>query len=143
MSFAAQLKAIADKAGTKVETVARKVTIDMAGEIIAMSPVGNPSLWQSPAPVGYVGGRFRNNWLFGEGQANTATNNGADPTGVNAMSRLTAQIQAAQMGSMWYITNSLPYARALEYGHSTQAPAGMVRLTVQRFNEYVNKAAKA
>ena len=143
MNFAAQLKAIADKAGTKVETVARKVTIDMAGEIIVMSPVGNPSLWQSPAPAGYVGGRFRNNWMFGQGQENTATNNGTDPSGAGTLNRLTAQIQAAQVGSVWYITNSLPYARALEYGHSTQAPAGMVRLTVQRWNEYISKAAKA
>ena len=143
MSFAAQLKAIADKAGTKVETVTRKVTVDMAGEIIALSPVGNPSVWQSAAPAGYVGGRFRNNWMFGQSQANTATNNGTDPTGANAMSRLSVQIQSAQIGSVWYITNSLPYARALEYGHSSQAPAGMVRLTVQRWNEYIDKAAKA
>lgn len=33
-------------------------------------------------------------------------------------------------GELIYITNNLPYIERLEFGHSKQAPAGMVRLSV-------------
>ena len=40
--------------------------------------------------------------------------------------------------------NSLPYIRPLEYeGHSKQAPAGMVRVSVTEFQTFVDNAVKA
>ena len=39
----------------------RKLTLQIAYKLIYKSPVGNPDLWKSPPPPGYVGGRFRNN----------------------------------------------------------------------------------
>jgi hypothetical protein len=44
-------------------------------------------------------------------------------------------------GKVHYITNNLPYAWRLEHGHSKQAPAGMVGLTVVEFAGIVDKAA--
>jgi hypothetical protein len=40
-----------------------------------------------------------------------------------------------------YLTSSLEYARAIEFGHSKQAPSGMVRTTLQEFPQVVSKAA--
>ena len=40
------------------------------------------------------------------------------------------------------ITNSLPYAIRVENGYSTQAPAGMVKVTVVQFQNFIAKAAK-
>ena len=37
-----------------------------------------------------------------------------------------------------YISNSLPYIMALENGHSTQAPVGMTKVTVQELERYIN-----
>ncbi|WP_256203847.1 MULTISPECIES: hypothetical protein [unclassified Pseudomonas] len=38
--------------------------------------------------------------------------------------------------------NNLPYAIPLEYGHSTQAPAGMVRVTLANFQHIVDEAIR-
>ncbi len=38
--------------------------------------------------------------------------------------------------------NNLPYAIALEYGHSDQAPGGMVRITQARFQQIVEEAIR-
>ena len=45
-------------------------------------------------------------------------------------------------GQVAFIVNNLPYAIPLEYGHSTQAPNGMVRITVERFQQIVDAAAR-
>ena len=45
-------------------------------------------------------------------------------------------------GQMAYIINNLPYAIPLEFGHSTQAPGGMVRVTVARFQRIVLEAIR-
>lgn len=39
--------------------------------------------------------------------------------------------RAVARGDDINISNSLPYIRALEYGYSAQAPAGMVRVTIK------------
>lgn len=40
---------------------------------------------------------------------------------------MTAGVQPLKLGDTAYLVNNLPYAVPLEYGHSSQAPAGMVR----------------
>ncbi|MEE4465532.1 hypothetical protein V2S84_25980, partial [Azotobacter chroococcum] len=62
MSFELDLRAFIEKAKGNADQVVKKVGIDMLAKIVDRSPVGNPSLWQSPPPPGYVGGRFRGNW---------------------------------------------------------------------------------
>jgi len=39
------------------------------------------------------------------------------------------------LGDIVYLANNLPYAQRLEDGWSQQAPEGMVKLTVQRFQQ--------
>ena len=41
-----------------------------------------------------------------------------------------------------YIQNNLPYIERLENGWSGQAPQGMVRLTMQQVESFINKAVK-
>jgi hypothetical protein len=36
-----------------------------------------------------------------------------------------------------FLTNSVPYAWAIEHGHSGQAPQGMVRVNVARFKRLI------
>lgn len=74
-------------------------------------------------------GRFRASWSIGVGQLNptVAPESGGGQPVVSAH----PSIPAVTIGQTVYLSNSLPYARPLEYGWSTQAPAGMVRLTAQ------------
>ncbi|WP_421526309.1 hypothetical protein [Pseudomonas yamanorum] len=94
------------------------------------------------APAGYVGGRFRGNWMFSIGTPNNATTEEVDPTGTKSTARVTAGAIEFNAGDTCYITNSLGYAIPLEFGHSTQAPGGMVRVTVARFQQIVLEAIR-
>lgn len=87
-------------------------------------------------------GRFRANWTVSYGPT-TQTVTGLDRTGIETINRGLRLIQLMNPGQdeLW-ITNRLPYARRLEYGHSGQAPAGMVRLTVAEFRTYLDRAIR-
>ena len=94
------------------------------------------------APQGYVGGRFRGNWMFSIGSPDTSTVDQVDPGGSRSMARIVNGALHFNAGETAYITNSLPYAILLEYGHSTQAPNGMVRITLANFQKIVEEAIR-
>ncbi|AMB81795.1 hypothetical protein AV641_12465 [Pseudomonas fragi] len=94
------------------------------------------------APQGYVGGRFRGNWMFSIGSPDTSTVDQVDPGGSRSMARIVNGALHFNAGETAYITNSLPYAIPLEYGHSTQAPNGMVRITLANFQKIVEEAIR-
>ncbi len=82
-------------------------------------------------PEGYVGGRFKNNWYVGFDSRPTQSNDTPDASGQGSNSRGLAVLEVFRVGqvSSIFFTNNLPYAQALENGHSNQAPGGMVGLT--------------
>lgn len=82
-------------------------------------------------PEGYVGGRFKNNWYVGFDSQPTESNDTPDASGQGSNSRGLAVLEVFRVGqvSSIYFTNNLPYAQALENGHSNQAPGGMVGIT--------------
>lgn len=138
--FELDVKAFVAKFAKDADAVVTKTVLAVGTSLVMKSPVGNPSLWQGKAPAGYVGGRFRANWQYGfnvpvSGVVDTIDQNGS--TTINGISE-----RAAVSGSngIHFIVNNLPYATALEYGHSSQAPNGMVGITVTEFEEYVKKA---
>lgn len=90
----------------------------------------------------YVGGRFRGNWQFSIGSASSAIYMQPDPSGAAAQDRLQAGVIEFQAGQTAFIVNNLPYAIPLEFGHSDQAPSGMVRVTVARFQQIVADAIR-
>jgi hypothetical protein len=51
-------------------------------------------------------------------------------------------VRGSGAGHTIYIVNNLPYANALENGHSKQAPSGMVKVTLQEFPGIVSAAAQ-
>lgn len=130
MSFSDDIRAFQRKTNLSMDVIVRKVVIDMTVALTRMSPVDT--------------GRFRGNWMFGEGSPNTATIEAVDKDGSTTVARVTAAVGSVQAGGIVYITNSLPYARRLEYGWSKQAPSppGIVRLTVQRYTAYIEAAVR-
>jgi hypothetical protein len=90
----------------------------------------------------YVGGRFRGNWMFSIGTPDNTTTEEVDPSGAKSTARIVAGAIEFKAGDTCYITNSLGYAIPLEFGHSTQAPGGMVRITVARFQQIVLEAIR-
>ena len=90
----------------------------------------------------YVGGRFRGNWMFSIGSPDNTTTDEVDPSGRKSTARIVDGAIEFKAGDTAHITNSLPYAIPLEFGHSQQAPGGMVRITVARFQQIVLDAIR-
>ncbi|RJG10916.1 hypothetical protein D3879_14645 [Pseudomonas cavernicola] len=144
MSFSLDLTKFIEKAKANTELVVQKVAIDMLSAVVDRSPVGNAELWLDPsAGEGYIGGRFRGNWQVSFNVAATGALDRIDPQGSSIKQAGVTFIQAytSEIGSIWMM-NNVPYAQRLEYGHSSQAPNGMVRLTVTEFQIFVNKAVQ-
>lgn len=151
-AFKRNFSAVLQRAGDKAELVARKTMIEMSDTMVDKSPVGNPDVWLSlnpyvdlgknklvreAAPAGYVGGRFRANWIGALGFFNTENGKAPDASGQSAKDQIRAAIANFKAGQTIYVTNSVPYSRALEYGHSQQAPAGVVRTTVAEYGQHL------
>lgn len=139
------MKASIDKSKDKLGIAIRRFILEANNRMIMRSPVGNPDLWSSPAPSGYVGGTFKGNWMVGDGYINATYDedkkskkpfNERDPYN-DAMGK-----SIKVNGQTIYITNSLPYSRRLEYDEwSKQAPMGMVRVTIAELKPIMTKIA--
>lgn len=127
MSFSADMNRFATKSGIKLDTVVRKVVIDMTKEIVMMTPVDT--------------GHARSNYFWGVQRVTTI-----DPTrsknGAPSLARSAGFASGVKAGGTVYLTNNLPYIMPLEFGHSKQAPAGMARITVARFQGMVDAITK-
>lgn len=88
-------------------------------------------------------GVLRNNWYVSFTGYSEATTPNAAPTGGAAINRAKDAIRTGIAASEYlpeevFITNNLPYATAIEYGHSGQAPEGMVRISLAEWEQIVN-----
>lgn len=126
MGFAADLNKLCKRAGDKAEMVVRKTALELQSGMISMSPV--------------LTGRFKSNWTCGVGAVNTDTS--AAPR-TDAEGRTRTVLEGWKPGQTIFLTNSLVYARRLEAGWSQQAPAGMVRLTVQSYAQALKTAVES
>lgn len=122
--FSAAIDKWVEKAGDNLDIVVRKVSLDMFRKVIVKSPVDT--------------GRFKGNWQVAIGSIPAGTVEIDDKSGTATIAKVTAETLQMKAGDVITLANNLPYARRLEYGHSKQAPAGMVRTTVQEFGATVN-----
>jgi len=186
--FLAAIQLFVDSSKREMDQVVRRTGIKILAQLVEMSPVGQPDIWQvnqtatayntavrehnaalrdDPTnltksgrlkrglrvndsmdikkPEGYVGGRFKNNWYVGFDSQPTQSNDTPDASGQGSNSRGMAVLEVFRVGqvSSIYFTNNLPYAAALENGHSGQAPGGMVGITAldaaQMFREAMSE----
>ena len=87
-------------------------------------------------------GRFRANWIAAIGGMDTTTTTDTDKGGSSTIGRISATINGMDLGVTGYLTNSLPYSLRLEYGHSAQAPSGIVRPLEKQWPRIVYQTAK-
>lgn len=157
-SFAIDMQKFVKKCKDNAHAVVAATMMDITTSIIERSPVGNPSNWEGWEKgsigansdhwlvksgfvvEGYSGGRFRANWQLGIGMKPVGTIDDVDKSGEKTKGKLHAAIPTDAAGRVYYLTNNLPYAWPLEEGHSKQAPAGMVAITVTEFEDYIRKA---
>jgi hypothetical protein len=116
MSFAADLSRFQIKTEKQLKTVIRKITMEAFRGVVLRTPVDT--------------GRARANWSPSIGSASTATSDNTDKSGSGAIATAQKSVFDWNCTGSIFLCNNLPYIGALEYGHSQQAPGGMVRLTV-------------
>ena len=114
-----------DKQVQAATLINNKILVEAAKEftqrVEARTPVGDPSLWNYPAPAGYQPGTLKASWSL---QFSAITQSGAYAT----------------------VSNDQPYAQRVEFGWSTQAPNGMLRVTIKEWQDIIqsfqNKSIK-
>jgi hypothetical protein len=128
-SFALDVRRFAERAKENADAVVKKTVFDLFSEIVMRTPVDT--------------GRLRANWLIGINDAPGTTYNWVDPDGTATLQMGLSMIDASQgMGDTYYVVNNLVYAIPIEYGHSKQAPAGMVRASIASFQNFVDIHSK-
>lgn len=142
MTFELELKNFKEKAIRRANLVARKIILDVGRSLVLKSPVGDPSYWKFDPPPGYVGGRFRANWQYGDAVLPEGFLDTIDPNGGNTIAGFAAKIKVDVFDRSHYLINNLPYAKRLEEGWSRQAPYGMVALTVNEFRPIAAAASR-
>jgi hypothetical protein len=165
MGFQDDINKFVVKCKDNSNQVVRKTVLDIGTSLIQKSPVGNPELWASlgasyrifsdsgkrikpklefkrQPPPGYSGGHFRANWQIGIGSIPSGILDLKDKSGNVTINAIKGGIPKDAAGLMFFIANNLPYAQALEDGHSGQAPFGMVALTQVEFQNIINSAVK-
>ena len=126
-SFAVDISRWTEKAKGNLDLVVRKVALDLFRRIIMRSPVDL--------------GRFKGNWQVAINSAPAGTLELNDKSGTATIARATAVTLGLKAGQSIFLVNNLSYARKLEFGHSKQAPMGMIRITVEEFGGIVSDAA--
>lgn len=125
-TFALDMARFAEKAGANADLVVRKVAIDVLSSVVVRTPVDT--------------GRARGNWTMAIAAPDESTTENVDKTGAATIAVQSARVAGFKTGPSIFITNSLPYIQPLEDGHSTQAPAGMVKVTVTEMGDFVRNA---
>ena len=134
------LKQFTQKTLDKLDDTKREAATELFHEVIKDSPVGDPSLWQTPyAPANYIGGQFRSNWNASINRPDSST----APTLNIPISEVTQTMQRSNRHTIDYLTNALPYADRLENeGWSSQAPDGIVKINAIRFPSILRRTAQ-
>ena len=175
--FTLDISAFVARARSNMDTLTRRVVLDVAKRIDQRSPVGDPELWAAndvtlmnrvmyqqfradngmapvggktlakkfklKAPKGYIGGHFRANWQLGINIPPSGEIAAVDPTGAETQAIIAARIPAQAAGNVFYLVNNLPYAYRLEFeGWSSQAPNGMVGITLIEQQQIIDNAMK-
>jgi len=125
--FGKEVESFALQFEEATEKTVRGTTIKLWNAITLSSPVDQ--------------GRFRANWFASYGDTSKVTND-TDKSGQKTISRNESDVLGQADYSQFTLTNNLPYSERLEYGYSDQAPNGMVRTNVKRFNRLIEQEAK-
>lgn len=161
MSFSADIKKFIKKSGDNADFVTKQVVMEIMSAIDYRSPVGNPDLWADWEKggagknqehwlvkagfvgAGYTGGHFRANWQLGVDKMPKDEIEGHDYEG--ALAREIVKIPEHAAGHVYNYANNVPYAQALEDGHSKlQAPGpyAIVGKTEIEFQDKVQEALR-
>ena len=149
MTFSSDIKAFAEKTKTDIADVKKYAAIKIFTDIVKATPVGNPDYWQEvngkprKAPPGYTGGRLRGNWQTSLNTPIHTEIDRIDPDGGDVLKEMQTTVYNSNVEESIFMTNNLPYAIRVEYGHSKkQRPMGMLRVSIAGFENAIKEALR-
>lgn len=131
------MDAIVNRVNRRIDTVIRKSTIQLFGQVIKMTPVDT--------------GRAKGNWQCTIGSPTSSEIERDDGSRSQSLSSSKAYADVVKTvppaGNVVWLANNVPYIRKLEYyppgkGGSIQAPQGMVRIAIQNFGSIFADASR-
>lgn len=110
----------------------RKIHLQVSDGVIFGTPVGQPRLWQRPAPKGYTGGRARGGWQTSLDAPNLVESGSIDPGGASTLRKAVRGLQMLKAFGRSFISNPVPYIGELNKvpSHSSQTPGQFVEDTI-------------
>ena len=140
-NFALDVQKFADSFDEGAEAAIKGTAIKLWGEIIRTTPVDE--------------GRARANWFVTGQQPSVKITNNEDASRNGSDTAFAAAIAVDKLNdwSTITLTNNLPYINKLEFGgygdgpktangYSKQAPVGMIRVNISRFNFLLSDEAR-
>ena len=124
--FAVNVKKWSKRTGLSLEQAARGSIIEIFKRVIDRSPVDK--------------GTFRGNWQVDQ---RGFTFEKTDKSGAVTIAMMTTKVNAKPLGGVTSLINNAPYGERLEFGHSKQAPMGMIRITAKEFRAVAAKQASS
>lgn len=125
MSFADELKKASTLVLQETNEDRKAITIKLFNSVIQDTPVDT--------------GRARGNWQCSQNSPLTNEIDREDKSGSSAQNDVLDVVLASTPDGTVYLTNNLPYAQRLEFGHSGQAPQGMVRKNMARIQQILRE----
>lgn len=115
--------------------------LEMYKKIIDRTPVGNPAIWNWPAPKGYNPGTLKKSWKISfNGNIRDTDGKFTSATQLSNNYGLSFKVGTNKQQTAT-IFNPQPYAQRVETGWSTQAPQGMMRITIAEYVGILDKNA--
>lgn len=120
-TFSLDIGKFARKFGIQGNAVGRKIVFDIQKDTMLASPVDT--------------GALRSNWFVGLNSRPATVAPTLSDNGASAKTGAAIALKPFAWGDTVYMVNNLPYAHKIEFeGWShTQAPQGMLRITVARY----------
>lgn len=125
------------------EKTINATVLSMYKKIIDRTPVGNPALWHPPYwPKDYTPGKLKASWSisFNNSQRDTS-GQFASSEQITGNNGLSLKIENLNSTKTIAISNNQPYAQRVENGWSTQAPTGMMKITVAEYTDIIGTNA--
>lgn len=128
--FAVTVDEFVKRAKAAPDIVVRKVATELHRDIVLGTPVDT--------------GRARASWMIGLNRIEAPTQYTAtDKSGNTTILQGMARLNSYRPGDSVWIASRLPYIERLEYGWSNQAPTGVVRIAIARWNDHLQAAIRS
>lgn len=127
MSFGSGIAGYAKRTKLGIDEAVVAINSKLSRDIILATPIDT--------------GRARGNWIATIGSPSSES---SDSTNVSSALSNSQSIANESAGKVFYLANNLPYIHRLEYNSwSTQAPNGMVRVSLQNIKSLLRKFSES